>query len=66
MEHNKQRLPEVIDAEYTEHVKGKDTITPKIEQRTQLVPDTKGNRMIWMAILIGILSMIVFLLTFFL
>lgn len=56
---------EIFEAEYTEHEKYIDRISPNIQQHSQLVDDKKGNRLLWMAIFAGAISLLIFLLSFF-
>lgn len=60
----KQNL-DIIDVEYTEGEAKIDRITPVIESKTRLVDDKKGNRLLWIAIALGLFAFASLVLAFF-
>ena len=65
MNSNDKIRDDVIDVEYVVHEGKIDTITPVIENRTQIVQDRKGNRLKWLAIAMAVFAFISLVFAFF-
>ncbi len=63
MKENKEL--DIIDVEYTEGEAKIDRITPVIERKTTLVDDKKGNKLLWIAMALGVFAFISLALAFF-
>lgn len=56
---------DIIDVEYTEGEAKIDRITPVIENKTRIVYDKRGNRLLWIAIGLGAFAFISLIFAFF-